>query len=351
MSSVAADGAAPLPQTSSAQRTAWIDMSRGMAEVSVVTFHILQAMTNARLTPVGLFDFWTPVGDMIRMPLMMFVAGLFVEHSLRKGPVQYFKGKTQRVIWPYIIWAHVYSVYWYVKPSAFDQRTLSDVFLTLFVPGSHLWFLQSLFLYYIAAYFLLKRGIWVTLAVAAAVALATPLFEHEEIKRILYLFLFFVFGIGFNRVLKTRGFPFGPAVGIGLVALAIALPVLITDAFGYSKYHPIAIPASIVGVGACLAISRFLVHVPAVNRLMVLFGTFSLEIYCAHVVFSSMTRQILVGLFHMHSFWPIFLLCTIGGLFLPIVLALGLRRFGLDVIFEWPKHFFAREKPVAPQNF
>ena len=33
-------------------------------------------MTNAGLTPDGLFDFWTPVGDMIRMPLMMLLAGL-----------------------------------------------------------------------------------------------------------------------------------------------------------------------------------------------------------------------------------------------------------------------------------
>ncbi len=136
-----------------------------------------------------------------------------------------------------------------------------------------------------------------------------------------------------------------------LVALAVALPVLITDSFGYSKYYPIAIPASIVGVGACLAISRGLVHVPVLNKLMVLFGTFSLEIYCAHVVFSSLTRQMLVSVFHMHAFWPIFLLCTTAGLFMPIALALGLRRFGMDFIFEWPKHLFQREKPVAAQNF
>ncbi len=154
-----------------------------MAEVSVVTFHILQAMTNARLTPQGLFDFWTPVGDMIRMPLMMFVAVCSSNTRCAKvGRIFQGQDPTRDLALHHL--AHVYSVYWYVKPSAFDQRTLTEVFLTTFVPGSHLWFLQSLFLYYILVYFLLKRGIWLTLAVAFAVALTTPLFGPEELKRV-----------------------------------------------------------------------------------------------------------------------------------------------------------------------
>jgi fucose 4-O-acetylase-like acetyltransferase len=352
VSTVAAEKPGPLPKATAApSRTAWIDMARGLAEVSVVTFHILQAMNNAGLTPDGLFDFWTPVGDMIRMPLMMFVAGLFVEYSLRKGPKAYFTGKTQRVVWPYLVWAHVYSLYWYVKPSAFDQRTFSEVLMTVFVPGSHLWFLQALFIYYVAVYFLLKRGLKTAFAISILALAIIPFFEAEEIRRLPYLFLFFLFGIGFNRILRAKGFPFGPVIGCVLIGLAIAAPILITDALGFSKYQLVAIPASIIGVLACLQISRFLVHVPGVNWVLNLFGTFSLEIYCAHVVFSSLTRQVLVKLFGWSEFWPIFLACTVAGLFLPIVMALVLRRIGLDVFFEWPKHLFRREKPVEAQNF
>ena len=351
VSTIAVDKPGPAQKVAAPSRTAWIDMARGMAEVSVVTFHILQAMNNAGLTPEGLFDFWTPVGDMIRMPLMMFVAGLFVEYSLRKGPKAYFTGKTQRVVWPFIVWAHVYSIYWYLKPSPFDNRTIHEVLMTVITPGSHLWVLQSLFIYYVAAYFLLKRGLRTTFLISILALAIIPFFAAEEIRRLPYLFLFFLFGIGFNRILRAKGFPFGPVIGCGLIALAIAAPIVITDAFGFSKYHLIAIPASIVGVLACLQISRFLVHVPGVNWLLNLFGTFSLEIYCAHVVFSSLTRQVLVRVFHMDSFWPIFLLCTTAGLFLPIVMALALRRVGLDVVFEWPKHLFRREKPIEAQNF
>jgi fucose 4-O-acetylase-like acetyltransferase len=285
------------------------------------------------------------------MPLMMFVAGLFVEYSLRKGGQAYFVGKAQRVVWPYLVWAHVYALYWYIKPSAFDQRTLGELLATTLIPGSHLWFLQALFVYYVAVYFLLKRGLGTAFAFAILALAVIPFFDAEEIRRLPYLFLFFLFGIGFNRILRSRGFPFGPAVGAALVALAVILPILITREFGQSKYYLIAIPASIAGVGACLAISRLLVHVPVVNKLLVLFGTFSLEIYCAHVIFSSFTRQVLVKLFHMDQFWPIFLLCTTAGLFMPIVMALVLRRIGLDVVFEWPKHLFRREPAVEPQNF
>jgi fucose 4-O-acetylase-like acetyltransferase len=352
VSTVAAEKRGPVPKATAApSRTAWIDMARGLAEVSVVTFHILQAMNNAGLTPEGLFDFWTPVGDMIRMPLMMFLAGLFVEYSLRKGPKAYFTGKTQRVVWPYLVWAHVYSLYWFIKPSPFDNRTFSEVLLTVFQPGSHLWFLQSLFIYYVAAFFLLKRGLWTALAISVLLLAIIPFFDGEGIRRLPYLFLFFLFGIGFNRILRSKGFPFGPVAGCVLIALAIALPILINNEFGFSKYQLIAIPASIVGVLACLQISRFLVYVPGVNWVLNLFGTFSLEIYCAHVVFSSLTRQVLVRVFHMDQFWPIFLACTTAGLFMPIVMALMLRRFGVDVFFEWPKHLFRREKPVEAQNF
>jgi len=351
VSTVAVENQGPVQKAAAPSRTAWIDMARGLAEVSVVTFHILQAMNNAGLTPEGLFDWWTPVGDMIRMPLMMFVAGLFVEYSMRKGTRAYFTGKMQRVVWPYLVWAHVYSIYWYLKPSTFDNRTLTEVLMTVITPGSHLWFLQSLFIYYVLVWLLMKRGLWVAMAGAVVALAVIPFFEAEEIRRLPYLFLFFMFGLCFNRILRARGFPFGPIVGAILIALAIALPVLITDTFGFSKYYLVAIPASIIGVGACLAISRLLVHVPVVNWVLNLFGTFSLEIYCAHVIFSSFTRQVLVKVFHMDSFWPIFLLCTTAGLFLPVVMALVLRRFGLDVVFEWPKHLFKREPAVEAQNF
>jgi uncharacterized membrane protein YcfT len=341
-----------IPAQRDTTRTAWIDMARGMAEVSVVTLHIMQAMSNAGLTPPGLFNFWTPVGDMIRMPLMMFIAGLFVEHSLRKGPRDYFKGKLQRVVWPYLIWAHVYQLYWHYNPPPSKPVGMIDVALTVVHPLAHLWFLQVLFIYYVVIYFLLKRGLWAALAVGAIGALLTPwLWGDDELQRIPYLFLFFVFGIGFNRILKTRGFPFGPVVGLALIVLAIALPVLITDYFGYSKYLPQALPASIIGVGACLAIARACVHVPVVNRLLALFGTFSLEIYCAHLIFSSAMRRGLIRVFDLHDFWALFLLSTCAGLAGPIILTLVLRRLGLDLLFEWPKHLFQREKPAMAQNF
>src|SRR6185436_19648985 len=123
----------------------------------------------------------------------------------------------------------VYSIYWFVKPSQFDNRTINEVLLTIISPGSHLWFLQSLFIYYVAVYFLLKRGLQTTFAISILLLATIPFFDSEEIRRLPYLFLFFLFGIGFNRILRAKGFPFGPVIGCVLIALAIALPVLIND--------------------------------------------------------------------------------------------------------------------------
>jgi fucose 4-O-acetylase-like acetyltransferase len=351
-------GSSPVAGGASVARAAWIDITRGMAELSVVTFHILQAMSHAGLTPKGLFNFWTPVGDMVRMPLMMFIAGMFVDYSLRKGPRAYFVGKTQRVVWPFLVWAHIYAIYWFLRPSGFDDRTPSELLLTIINPRSHLWFLQALFIYYVIVYFLLKQGLRVTVGVAAFVALTVPLAGNVIEPRLLYLLLFFTLGIAFNRRMQSGGFPFGPWVGLTLVVLAVALPVVITDTFGASKYQLIAIPASLVGVLASLAIARALTYVPGVRWLFTLMGAYALEIYCAHVVMSSGTRQILVRLFGWHAFWPLFLICTAAGVFLPIALAVGLRRFNIAVLFAWPA-LGKRKRSIAlapgteraPQNF
>jgi fucose 4-O-acetylase-like acetyltransferase len=328
---------APSSTRTASDRTEWIDIARGMAELSVVTFHILQALTNAGLTPAGLFDFWTPVGDMIRMPLMMLLAGLFLERSMAKGARPFFAGKAKRVLWPFLVWAYIYSLYWYLKPSAYDSRTTSQLLLTVLDPGSHLWFLQALFLYYVIAYFLVRRSLMAAYSVAILLVATIPWTGEWIESRLTYLFLFFLLGVQLARFIRTHGFPFNGWVALALVGLGVVLPIMTDSMLGPSKYTPYAVPASIVGVLAALVIARLLVHVPGVRQAFMLFGRYSLEIYCAHVIFSSATRQVLVGLGGITDFWALFLLCSMAGLFMPVALAVALRRLGVDVAFEWPK--------------
>ena len=324
--------AAPPPE-----RTDWVDVARGIAELSVVTFHILQALSNARLTPPGLFDFWTPVGDMIRMPLMMLLAGLFLERSLAKGPGPFFSGKAKRVLWPFVVWAHIYALYWFLRPSEHDTRTASELLLTIVDPGSHLWFLQALFIYYVLAWFLVRERLLMAMAVALSVALLIPVTENWVEPRISYLFLFFLLGVQLARTISARGFPFGHVAGLLLIVAGIAVPVLTDMILGQSKYQPAAIPASIAGVLGALVLARLLALVPLVRDVFAFMGRYSLEIYCAHVVFSSATRQILTKMLGIADFWVLFPLCTLAGIVLPVALALGLRRLGVDVLFAWPE--------------
>jgi len=320
-----------------ATRADWIDVARGLAELSVVTFHILQAMTNAGLTPVGVFDFWTPVGDMIRMPLMMLLAGLFLERSMAKGSGPFFAGKTRRVLWPFLVWAHIYALYWFLKPSAFDSRTLGDVLATAINPGSHLWFLQALFIYYVAAWFVIRERLVMAYWVAAILVLTIPLTQTWLEPRLPYLFLFFLLGVQIARLISTWGFPISRWPGLVLIAAGVALPILTDSYLGPSKYSPLAVPASLAGVLAALVIARGLVLVPLVREALVFLGRYSLEIYCAHVIFSSGTRQVLLGVFGITDFWTLFLACSLAGLVLPVGLALGLRWLGMYILFSWPE--------------
>lgn len=324
-------------RTAASHRSDWIDVARGLAELSVVTFHILQAMTNAGLTPDGLFDFWTPVGDMIRMPLMMLLAGLFLERSMAKGSGPFFSGKSRRVLWPFLVWAHIYAIYWFLRPSAFDSRTVTDVLLTAVDPGSHLWFLQALVIYYVAAWFIIRERLMFAYWVAAILVVTIPLTETWIEPRLPYLFLFFLLGVQIARLVEARGFPIGRWPGLVLIVAGVALPILTDSYLGPSKYSPFAVPASLAGVLAALVVARGLVLVPLVREALVFLGRYSLEIYCAHVIFSSGTRQIMLQVFGITDFWTLFASCSLAGLILPVGLALGLRWLGIDILFSWPE--------------
>jgi hypothetical protein len=352
VSTVAAEKQGPVPKATAApSRTAWIDMARGLAEVSVVTFHILQAMNNAGLTPKGLFDFWTPVGDMIRMPLMMFVAGLFVEYSLRKGPKAYFTGKIQRVVWPYLVWAHVYSIYWYVKPSQFDSRTLNDVLLTVIDPGSHLWFLQSLMIYYVAVYFLLKRGLLTTFAVAVLMLAIIPFSteDAEWLRRLPYLFCSSCSGVGFNRILRSKAFRSARCrLRADRAGDCLADPHQHRIRFleippdrdpGLDRRRA-RLPAALTLPGLCAGgeLGPEPVRHLLAGDLLRPCGVLVADTAGAGegVPHGSVLAD-LPGLHH-------------AGLFMPIVMALVLRALGVDVFFEWPKHCSAA-RSRSRQNF
>jgi fucose 4-O-acetylase-like acetyltransferase len=256
---------------------------------------------------------------------------------MAKGARPFFEGKARRVLWPFLVWAYIYSLYWYLRPSAYDSRTIEDLLLTALDPGSHLWFLQALFVYYIMAYFLVRRSLLPAYAVAGLLVATIPWTGGWIESRLTYLFLFFLLGVQLARIIRTHGFPLTGWIALAIVGLGVLLPIMTDSVLGPSKYTPYAVPASIVGVLAALVIARMLVHVPGVRQVFMLLGRYSLEIYCAHVIFSSATRQVLVTFGGITDFWTLFLFCSAAGLFLPVALALGLRKLGVDVMFEWPQ--------------
>src|SRR5690554_6229869 len=89
-------------------RADWVDRVRGLAVLALVSYHAVYGLVaSGHLTPDA-YRGWGPTGELVRMPLMMLVAGTFVEPSLRKGAAAYLSGKARRILWPFLLWSAVY---------------------------------------------------------------------------------------------------------------------------------------------------------------------------------------------------------------------------------------------------
>jgi len=66
-------------------------------------------------------------------------------------------------------------------------------------------------------------------------------------------------------------------------------------------------------------------------------GRHSLEIFVAHSIISGAIRILLQKIGHISSPAPYLIFCTLAGLYIPAVVALGLERVGVNYLFFLPK--------------
>ena len=144
-------------------RLRYVDALRGLAIVLLLIYHsrniplVLGTEMPDGVAPFN--QFFAP----LRMPLLMFLSGLLLPRALTKPPGEYVMRKVQMLGWPFVVWTVMGVV---------AARTSAAALLTWdrWYFGSYLWFLSSLFVYFLAALVLTRLPpplVIVTLLVAA----------------------------------------------------------------------------------------------------------------------------------------------------------------------------------------
>ncbi|OWQ86163.1 hypothetical protein CDN99_20200 [Roseateles aquatilis] len=305
-----------------------INTLRGLACLLLVGYHVIGDDSEAglRLEPEHLASQANQCLSLIRMPLFSFLSGMVYALRPATGPLTPFAvGKTRRLLAPMLIVGTAFALLQTVTSGTnggdYDWATLH------IVPVAHYWFLEALFLIFLATA-LLERGGWLAtprafLAVGVAAALLhvwAPLPMYLGLAGATFLWPFFLMGVA------ARRFP-APMSSNWMLGVITILPVGILSAWAATAMPPADAPGAdrlLVGLCACLLLSRLRLE----SRGLAWIGAWSFGIYLFHPVFTAAARMGLKAA-GLDDVTTLFVAGMAAGLSGSIALTASLRRLPL----------------------
>jgi uncharacterized membrane protein YcfT len=275
----------------------------------------------------------------LRMPIMVFLSGLFVPRSIAKGAGTYFSGKIRGVAYPYFLWSAIMIALFYLASVTIGWKVHLGIIAEVFyAPIEHLWFLAYLFLYFVFA-FLLRH---IPPAIVAAVMMAVAFLPVSgNWEKFWYLASFFMLGVAaatypavWERVTRSA------IVSALLLALPIAALWAMTMKLIYvpgTPFRTVLVLAALVGAsGVFMRIAHVAPFAP-----FRYIGRNSLIFYIAHwpaIIFSApivlRVRWLTVD--------QLFIFAMIAGLVAPWLITEVSKRSSIGrAFFNAPQDWFA----------
>ncbi len=254
-----------------------MDALRGGAILLLLLQHATEYAREVSEVPLWL-TMLSQAAQPFRMPVLMLLSGMLLERSLAKPLGDYYRGKFQHALWPYLVWHAVDLHFHFGFP-------LSDV--RAWWGWTYLWFLFYIILFYVVAPAFRRLPSWVPvcLALAAAVAIDLAPFDPSPLwrpDRLAYYAVFFFSGYwaapriarAVALVSELRHGTFTGLVVVGVVANA-SLAINLTEKVW-------AIPLVLAGaLAAAGLVARLCAHHPSARIRFI--GMRSLVYYVVHV--------------------------------------------------------------------
>ncbi|MDR1612302.1 MAG: acyltransferase [Planctomycetota bacterium] len=321
-------------------RVTWVDNAKGLAIIVVVFCHVCIGLTRRGMDPYpGAGQLIYRMGDNFGAQVFFFLAGLFVESSLRKrGKRVFILGKVETVLYPYVIFSLLQGSMEALLSKYTNMKITFSEVLTLFImPRAQFWFLFTLFpcLVIIAVFHSVRfqtRHLAIAYALGAAAFIATPRwYNPPQLAYVTHNIVFLLAGMLYARL---------PGIGARRTAIAIASAAAIAGNLwmsmhpGYLEYRMLVLPMSLGCIAALSGLAALIAKTGV--KLLEVPGRYSMEIYVLHILACAGSRIILEHFFGIRN-WTVHMAAgTVLGLAGPIVAYKLAMRFGFKFLFVCP---------------
>jgi hypothetical protein len=281
-----------------ASRNQHIYTVRGIACVLLVIYHAIgdTAASGLRIEDDAYWRYLANILAYIRMPLFAFIAGFVYAWKPFTGDVTRFLGsKARRLLLPMVVVGTLFAIVQSTIPgtNATLQSLAPNWKLLHIVPVAHYWFLESLFIIFLAVVIIEPLGLLaepLLFSATMGAAIVTYLFNvlpwHFGISGAAHLFPFFLFGLACHR------FRIGSTILL-FTALACFAGTICYVSAGLMGWIPMAPRNSVAALLLGVSASFLMVRVSWNVRMLSLIGISAYAIFLFHPFFTAASRMVL----------------------------------------------------------
>lgn len=337
---------APLTESGSAttgDRLRWVDVTRGLAVLLVVFYHVVIALkvadVDAPTWAVVLNDALAP----FRIPTLMFCSGLLLARSLTKPPRQYLVGKLRHIGWPWLVWtAVIVGFLWFGSSVAGDGNYGPERLVELVLsPTTYTWYLAYLLAFYVVA--LVVPAVVRTAAIPLLLIASMLLNDGDGWTRVTFLLAFFFLGdVAARYRVRFEGLARRPVVFVIASLAAVGTAVASTQLPGL-RYDLVA-AVGVVGLVLVAVPLGGWVATTVVGRGLAAMGRDSIVYYTTHWIVVTLSVHIL-GRVGLDQGTLMVIVLLVLGLAVPWAMAwLSHRSRIVSALYSWPAR---RQRTIA----